>query len=65
MAFLNAPACAGEVNAKVTENDALSMRVDLKNADRDSSNAAGTDRSIQNLVFCTVEYLLLGPHDRE
>jgi len=56
MAFLNAPACAGkEVNAKVTENDALSMRVDLKNA----------DRSIQNLVFCTVEYLLLGPHDRE
>jgi hypothetical protein len=44
MVFLNAYACAGkEVNAKVTGTDALSMRVDLKNADL--SNAAQTDRS--------------------
>jgi hypothetical protein len=45
MVLLNASACAGkEVSAKVTEIDALPMRVVLKNADR--SNAARTDRSI-------------------
>jgi hypothetical protein len=44
--FLNVSACVGkEVNAKVTETDALSMRVGLKDADRDCYNAAGTDRS--------------------
>lgn len=45
MVFLNASACAGkEVNAKVTEIDALPVRVVLKNAAR--SNVARTDRSI-------------------
>ncbi len=55
----NAAACAGEVNAKVTETDSLSMRGDLKN-DRDGSNAAGTDHSIQNLAFYALAYP--GPH---
>ena len=40
--FLNAYACAGkEVNAKVIGTDALSMRVDLKNA-----GSPKTDRSV-------------------
>jgi hypothetical protein len=45
--FLNVSAYVGkEENAKVTETDALSMRVNLKDANRDSSDAVGTDRSI-------------------
>jgi hypothetical protein len=43
--FWSVSACVGkEANAKVTETAALSMRVDLKDAD--SSDAVGTDRSI-------------------
>jgi hypothetical protein len=58
--FLNAYACVGkEVNAKVTGTDVLPMRVDLKNENADHSYAARTDRSIWNLVFCTLDYQLL------
>jgi hypothetical protein len=35
-----------EVNVKVNETDALSMKVNLKDADRDGPSEAGTDRSI-------------------
>jgi hypothetical protein len=43
--FWNVSACVGkEVNANATETAALSMTVDLKDAD--SSDAVGTDRSI-------------------
>jgi hypothetical protein len=63
LVFLNVAACVGkEVNAKVTETetDALSMRVGLKSADRDGSNAAG-----ENLVFCKLAHPCLGPRDRK
>ena len=45
--FLNVSACVGKgENVKVTETDALSMRVNLNDANRDSSDAVATDRLI-------------------